>query len=86
MFSVSPAGHVGRVEPLENGEVQGETGNSSSSPVSLPASLPVSLPGAGVTSFPDSVEKPEGLALQSLRLSIPMQETELCKHMTSYCP
>ncbi|KAB5528231.1 hypothetical protein PHYPO_G00137950 [Pangasianodon hypophthalmus] len=71
-----PNGHVG-VEPMENGEVQGETGSSSSSRVSLPASLPVSLPGAGVACFPDSVEKPEGAALQSLRLSIPMQETEL---------
>ncbi|MCI4392365.1 hypothetical protein PGIGA_G00145120 [Pangasianodon gigas] len=40
----------------------------------------------GVACFPDSVEKPEGSALQSLRLSIPMQETELCKHTTSYCP
>ncbi|XP_058230645.1 golgin subfamily A member 3 isoform X1 [Hemibagrus wyckioides] len=63
-----PNGHVG-MEPLENGELQGETGNSSSSPVSLP--------GAGVACFHDSVEKPEGSALQSLRLSIPMQETEL---------
>ncbi|TRY55646.1 hypothetical protein DNTS_008842 [Danionella cerebrum] len=45
----------------------------------------------GVVSFPDSLEKAEaalaegsvhtGDALQSLRLSIPMQETELCKHM-----
>jgi len=44
----------------------------------------------GVASFPDSLEKSEaalaegsihkGDALQSLRLSIPMQETELCKH------
>uniref|UniRef100_A0A673HN14 Golgin subfamily A member 3-like n=1 Tax=Sinocyclocheilus rhinocerous TaxID=307959 RepID=A0A673HN14_9TELE len=45
----------------------------------------------GLASFPDSLEKSEaalaegsvhkGDALQSLRLSIPMQETELCKHM-----
>lgn len=44
----------------------------------------------GVASFPESLEKSEaalaegsvhkGDALQSLRLSIPMQETELCKH------
>ncbi|XP_027023947.2 golgin subfamily A member 3 isoform X1 [Tachysurus fulvidraco] len=63
-----PNGHI-RVNPLENGDIQGETGNCSSSVVSLP--------GAGVACFPDSVEKPEGSALQSLRLSIPMQETEL---------
>ncbi|XP_046697702.1 golgin subfamily A member 3 isoform X2 [Silurus meridionalis] len=63
-----PNGHV-NMELLENGEVRRETGNSSSSPVSLP--------GAGVACFHDSVEKPEGSALQSLRLSIPMQETEL---------
>ncbi|XP_053530564.1 golgin subfamily A member 3 isoform X3 [Ictalurus punctatus] len=62
-------GHAG-VEPLENGEVRGEAGNGSSSST-------VSLPAAGVACFPDSVEKPEGSALQSLRLSIPMQETEL---------
>ncbi|KAM9446741.1 golgin subfamily A member 3 isoform 2-T3 [Clarias gariepinus] len=72
-----PNGHVG-VEPLENGEVQGETGSDSPpSAASLPVLRPVSLPGAGVACFPDSVEKPEGSALQSLRLSIPMQETEL---------
>lgn len=79
MFSVSGAGHAG-AEPLENGEVRGEAGNGSSSST-------VSLPAAGVACFPDSVEKPEGSALQSLRLSIPMQETELCKHTTvSHCP
>ncbi|KAF4074829.1 hypothetical protein AMELA_G00243430 [Ameiurus melas] len=64
-----PNGHAGAA-PLENGEVRGEAGNGSSS-------FPVSLPAAGVACFPDSVEKPEGSALQSLRLSIPMQETEL---------
>lgn len=42
-------------------------------------------PDPGVARFPDNLEKSEGSvhkgdALQSLRLSIPMQETELCKH------
>lgn len=51
-------------------------------------------PSPGVPAFPDSLEKSEGAiaegsvhkgdALQSLRLSIPMQETELCKHTVTF--
>lgn len=61
------------------------------SPDSRVADSPLSAElDPGVASFPDSLEKSEaalaegtvhkGDALQSLRLSIPMQETELCKH------
>ncbi|XP_066510070.1 golgin subfamily A member 3-like isoform X1 [Hoplias malabaricus] len=72
-----PNGHV-QVEPLENGEASealGAAGDSGRTPTS-------DRPPPGVASFPLSLEKPDGSAhksdaLQSLRLSIPMQETEL---------
>lgn len=72
--------HGGRTPPL-----------ATPSPGSRLADSPLSAQlDPGVASFPDSLEKSEaalaegsihkGDALQSLRLSIPMQETELCKH------
>ncbi|XP_017580692.2 golgin subfamily A member 3 isoform X1 [Pygocentrus nattereri] len=72
-----PNGHV-RAEPLENGEASEPPGAAGD-----PARPPTSArPDPGVASFPHSLEKPDGSAhksdaLQSLRLSIPMQETEL---------
>ncbi|XP_035382033.1 golgin subfamily A member 3 isoform X2 [Electrophorus electricus] len=82
-----PNGHF-RGEPLENGEVQGAVGAGSStvgapSPGGGPAASPLSAPrDPGVAPNPDSLAKPEGCAhkgdtLQSLRISMPMQETEL---------
>lgn len=51
---------------------------------------------AGVTGFHDSLRKSQGTsaegivlrkeALQSLKLSLPMQETELCKHLFMVVP
>lgn len=50
----------------------------------------------GVTGFHDSLRKSQGTsaegivlrkeALQSLKLSLPMQETELCKHLFTVVP
>lgn len=71
-----------------------EACGDSTPPLATPSLVPDSPLSAqldpGVASFPDSLEKSEaalaegsvlkGDALQSLRLSIPMQETELCKH------
>lgn len=57
------------------------------SPGSRLSDSPLSAePDPGVARFPDNLEKSEGSVhkgdtLQSLRLSIPMQETELCKHI-----
>ncbi|KAA0716753.1 Golgin subfamily A member 3 [Triplophysa tibetana] len=85
-----PNGHV-KSEPLPNGEatVEGQEPVGDTQPLATP--FPGSLlsdsplfakPDPGVACFPDNLEKSEGSvhkgdALQSLRLSIPMQETEL---------
>lgn len=66
---------------------------------SSPVNAKIHEPSAGVASYPPMMlEKSEGASaevtvhtgdsLQSLRLSMPMQETELCKHklMWSECP
>ncbi|XP_076854960.1 golgin subfamily A member 3 isoform X2 [Brachyhypopomus gauderio] len=82
-----PNGHI-RGAPLENGEAQRAVGEASP-PVGAPSqgSDPTICPlsarrDPGVAPPPDSLEKPEGGAhksdaLLSLRISIPMQETEL---------
>lgn len=86
-----PNGHV-KAELLPNGEamVEGQdVGGGSTPPSATPSpgsrlsdSSPSTELDPGVVSFPDSLERSEGSvhtgdALQSLRLSIPMQETEL---------
>lgn len=66
---------------------------------SSPVNSQIHEPSPGVAAYPPMMlEKSEGAsaevtvhrgdALQSLRLSMPMQETELCKHklMWSECP
>lgn len=91
---LSVVGHV-KAELLPNGEavvVGQEAHGGRTPPLATPSpGSPLSAQlDPGVASFPDSLEKSEaalaegsihkGDALQSLRLSIPMQETELCKH------
>lgn len=68
------------------------------SPISFdPTSIPQGQESSpGVTGFHDSLRKSQGTsaegivlrkeALQSLKLSLPMQETELCKHLFMIAP
>lgn len=68
------------------------------SPISFdPTSSPQGQESSpGVTGFHDSLRKSQGTsaegivlrkeALQSLKLSLPMQETELCKHLFMIAP